>query len=118
MARASITAMFATLRAGILNTIGLLTTRPSAINTGSPRIGVAMRAIGISFRIELCSTLTFRNRLKLNNVMSNAHQSGLASTRSINRKTGFCVPPISATSEMCYTALIALMTKNMNMLIS
>jgi hypothetical protein len=77
-----------------------------------------MRVIGISFRIELWSTLTLRNRLKLNSEMSNAHQSGMASTRSINRETGFCVPPKSATSEMCFSALIALMTKNMNMLTS
>jgi hypothetical protein len=46
-------------------------------------------SLGVSFRIELCSTLTFRNRLKFDSKMSNAHQSSLGSTRSINRKTGF-----------------------------
>jgi hypothetical protein len=46
-------------------------------------------SLGVSFRIELCSTLTFRNRLKFDSEMSNAHQSSLGSTRSINRKTGF-----------------------------
>jgi hypothetical protein len=64
-------------------------TRPSAINDGSPTIGIAMRVIGVSFLIELCSALTFRNRLKFDSEMSNAHQSSLGSTRSIYRKTGF-----------------------------
>jgi len=40
-------------------------------------MGVAMRVIGICIRIELCSTLTSRNRLKLDIEMSNAHQSSL-----------------------------------------
>jgi hypothetical protein len=48
-----------------------------------------MRVIGVSFRIELCSTLTFRNRLKFDSEMSSAHQSSLGSTRSIYRKPGF-----------------------------
>src|SRR5207302_7541006 len=61
------------LRADILRTM----TRPSAINDGSPLMGVAMRVIGICIRIELCSTLTSRNRLKLDIEMSNAHQSSL-----------------------------------------